>query len=359
MNRDRLLRHIGFWIAYLAFKTYHEFVWTYPAYDDLSWWVILRISVVAQFLMLPPKMAFTYWVLNRLRIVGSRSKRSGWLWLQLLTGLIVTLFLYRFQIVYVVLPVAYAEIPETQVLISLGSASSAIVDILLVAGVATTLFLYRKQRQSRERTEKMEREKLASELRFLRQQTNPHFLFNTLNNLYGLARRNDPRTSESILRLSKLLRFMLYETQDARIPLYKEIKWMEDYLALERLRYGDRLTITTQIDHIPTDRMIAPLLLVPLLENAFKHGASESQDEPFVDLKVSLEDNTLAVCIRNSTEHKKQAADGIGLRNLKRQLAVLYPSHLLDICPGDGIFSVSVTLNLAEYEPVLLSDSGG
>lgn len=359
MNRDRLLRHIGFWVAYLAFKTYHEFVWTYPSYDELSLGGILRISLVAQFLMLPPKMIFTYWVLNRLRIVGSGSKRSGWLWLQFLISLIVTLLLYRFQIVYVVLPVAYAEIPDTQVFISLGSASSAMVDILLVAGVATTLSLYRKQRQSRERTEQMEREKLASELRFLRQQTNPHFLFNTLNNLYGLARRNDPRTSESILRLSKLLRFMLYETQDARIPLYKEIKWMEDYLALERLRYGDRLTINADIDLIPPDRMIAPLLLVPLLENAFKHGASESQENPFVELRVNLEGDRLRVTISNSTEQKVQASDGIGLRNLKRQLAVLYPSHQLDICPGEGVFVVSVTLNLAEYEPVLLPDSGG
>jgi len=359
MNRDRLLRHIGFWVAYLAFKTYHEFVWTYPDYDELTWWVILRIALVAQFLMLPPKMAFTYWVLNRLRVVGLRTKRTGWLWLQLLIGLAVALLIYRLQIVYIVLPVAYAEIPETQTLISLGSMSSAMVDILLVAGVATTLSLYRRQRQSRERTEQMEREKLASELRFLRQQTNPHFLFNTLNNLYGLARRNDPRTSESILRLSKLLRFMLYETQEARIPLHKEIKWMEDYLALERLRYGDRLTINTCIAPIPPDRMIAPLLLVPLLENAFKHGASESQDHPFVELNVTLKGNTLGVTIRNSTESTIQADDGIGLRNLKRQLAVLYPGHQLDICPGDGLFSVSVTLNLAEYEPVLLPDTGG
>lgn len=359
MNRDRLLRHIGFWVAYLAFKTYHEFVWTYPAYDELPWHRILRISLAAQFLMLPPKMAFTYWGLNRLHVVGQHTKRTGWLWLQLLVGLAVALILYRLQIVYVVLPVAYTEIPETQVLISLGSASSALVDILLVAGVATTLSLYRRQRQTRKATERMEREKLASELRFLRQQTNPHFLFNTLNNLYGLARRNDPRTSESILRLSKLLRFMLYETQDARIPLYKEIKWMEDYLALERLRYGDRLTIETRIDPIPPDRMIAPLLLVPLLENAFKHGASESQDHPFVELQVTLTGNILEVIIRNSTESTAQAADGIGLRNLRRQLAVLYPSHQLDISPGDSMFSVSVTLNLAEYEPVLLPDTGG
>src|SRR6185295_16724235 len=145
-------------------------------------------------------------------------------------------------------------------------------------------------------------EKQEAELSYLRSQTNPHFLFNTLNNIYSLSRDKSDLAPESILRLSKILRFMLYETSGAFIAIEQELKIINDFIALEKLRYDESLRVNFNYDVEDMKQALPPLLLVPLVENAFKHGAAETRYQPFVDIHLSVNKRQLTFVVRNSTE---------------------------------------------------------
>lgn len=195
-------------------------------------------------------------------------------------------------------------------------------------------------------------ERTQAELNYIKSQTNPHFLFNTLNNIYSLTKHNSAKASNSILRLSDLLRYMLYETEKEFSSLNNEINTIKDYLELERLRYDDTLVIDFKID-VDNDQInIPPLLLLPLIENAFKHGTSESMDKPFIKIKLSVLRNVIKLEVSNSlcenqTLYNKK--DGIGLKNLKRQLELLYGVYHLDHYTKSDSFHSYLTIDLNTY----------
>ncbi len=152
-------------------------------------------------------------------------------------------------------------------------------------GIVRHIYDHIKLRQA---AQQLRIEKQAAELNYLKSQTNPHFLFNTLNNIYSLARDKSDLAPESILRLSKILRFMLYETGGEYIAIEQELKIMSDYIALEKLRYDDSLRVNFNHDIEDMKQAVPPLLLMPLVENAFKHGVSETRNQPFVDIHLSV-----------------------------------------------------------------------
>jgi two-component system, LytTR family, sensor kinase len=195
-------------------------------------------------------------------------------------------------------------------------------------------------------------EKQAAELNYLRSQTNPHFLFNTLNNIYSLARDKSDLAAESILRLSKILRFMLYETGGNFIAIEQELQIIRDYLDLEKLRYDESLRVNFNNDIEDMKQAIPPLLLMPLVENAFKHGVSETRNQPFVDIHLSVNRRILTFIVKNSTENygeQQQVKENIGLSNLRRQLELLYTDYVLSIEPGTSAFTATLKINLASH----------
>jgi two-component system LytT family sensor kinase len=194
-------------------------------------------------------------------------------------------------------------------------------------------------------------EKQEAELNYLKSQTNPHFLFNTLNNIYSLSRDKSDLTPESILRLSKILRFMLYETGGAYIAIEQEVKIMDDYIALEKLRYDDSLRVNFNHDIEDMKQAIPPLLLIPLVENAFKHGTSETRNQPFVDIHLSVKNRQLAFVVRNSAESlgEERVKENIGLANLRRQLELLYTDYNLSLQHRDAVFTATLKINLATH----------
>lgn len=195
-------------------------------------------------------------------------------------------------------------------------------------------------------------EKQAAELNYLRSQTNPHFLFNTLNNIYSLARDKSDLAPESILRLSKILRFMLYETSGEYIAIEQEIKIISDYIALEKLRYDESLHINFNYDIEDMKQALPPLLLIPLVENAFKHGVSETRNRPFVDIHLSVNKRQLAFGVKNSTEAfpaEGNIKENIGLSNLRRQLELLYTDYDLSLQQAEGVFKAILKINLASH----------
>jgi two-component system, LytTR family, sensor kinase len=216
-------------------------------------------------------------------------------------------------------------------------------------GIIRHLYNYIKLKQA---TQQLQIEKQAAELSFLKSQTNPHFLFNTLNNIFSLARDKSDLAPASILRLSKILRFMLYETGGDFIPIEQEIKVISDYIDLERLRYDETLDIKFSNDIEDMKQVIPPLLLMPLVENAFKHGVSETTGRPFIDIHLAVINRQLTIVVKNSIEEmtaEQPARENIGLRNLRRQLELLYKNYDLHIEKGSSAFTATLKINLSSH----------
>lgn len=216
-------------------------------------------------------------------------------------------------------------------------------------GVIKHFYNYRKLRLD---AQQLRIEKQEAELNYLKSQTNPHFLFNTLNNIYSLARDKSDLAPESILRLSKILRFMLYEAGGEFIAIEKEIKIIGDYIALEKLRYDESLNINFNYDIEDMKQAVPPLLLIPLVENAFKHGVSETRNLPFVDIYLSVKNRQLIFIVKNSTEKfpvESGVNENIGLSNLRRQLAMLFTEHSLFVQQLESNFTASLKINLASH----------
>jgi two-component system, LytTR family, sensor kinase len=220
---------------------------------------------------------------------------------------------------------------------------------LLFFGIIRHFYLYTKLKQA---TQQLRIEKQEAELNFLKSQTNPHFLFNTLNNIYSLARDKSELAPESILRLSKILRYMLYETSGAFVAIEQELKVITDYIALEKLRYDDSLRINVNHDVEDMKQALPPLLLMPLVENAFKHGVSETRNQPFVDIHLSVNRRQLRFVVKNSAEASSGTGtvkENIGLSNLRRQLELLYTNYQLAVEQNGAVFTATLTINLSSH----------
>jgi sensor histidine kinase YesM len=215
-------------------------------------------------------------------------------------------------------------------------------------GIARHIYQYNQLKQAQQ---KLRIEKQQAELNYLRSQTNPHFLFNTLNNIYSLARDRSALAPESILRLSKILRFMLYETSGDYISIEQELKIITDYIELEKLRYDEALQIDFVTDIEDRRQALPPLLLMPLVENAFKHGVSETRVRPFVRLHLVVKNRQLLFEVKNSSEaaDEKTVKENIGLSNLRRQLELLYTDHDLWVEQAASVFTARLKINLASH----------
>jgi LytS/YehU family sensor histidine kinase len=220
---------------------------------------------------------------------------------------------------------------------------------ILFFGVSQHIYGYIRLKQA---TQQLRIEKQQAELNYLKSQTNPHFLFNTLNNIYALSRDKSDRAPESILRLSKILRFMLYETSGAYIAIEQELKIINDYIALEQLRYDESLQVTFNHHVEDLRQALPPLLLIPLVENAFKHGVSETRGEPYIDINLLVKQRQLDFVVRNSSENdldKGGVKENIGLSNLRRQLELLYTDYRLSVVQGTDDFTATLYINLTSH----------
>lgn len=190
--------------------------------------------------------------------------------------------------------------------------------------------------------------KAEAELKLLKAQLHPHFLFNTLNNIYGLSLQQPEKVPESILQLSKILDYLVYYSQQKWIPLTKEVELLQYYLKLEKLRYGQKLNIHASLPAVPEKLLAAPLLLLPFVENAFKHGARGHDGQWWIKMQLQLIGNKMTFNIENSKkELTKQKSGGTGLGNIKERLALLYPNrHQLTIDDSESIFSVRLEVEL-------------
>jgi LytS/YehU family sensor histidine kinase len=197
--------------------------------------------------------------------------------------------------------------------------------------------------------QEMINEKLSAELRFLKAQINPHFLFNTLNNLYYLAYTQSPNTTEVIAKLSQMMRYMIYDSNHSKVPMNKELEYMQNYISLENLRLNEQIPIKFEIEGSPEQVFITPLILITFLENAFKHGVGNNNSHAWVNISIKIGKNTCIYTVENSKfiSQKEGEKSGIGLQNVRRRLELSYPEHytLMEEDRGDSYY-VQLKLNL-------------
>ncbi|MFD2863247.1 sensor histidine kinase [Mucilaginibacter antarcticus] len=171
----------------------------------------------------------------------------------------------------------------------------------------------------------LENQRLSAELAFLKSQINPHFLFNSLNSIYSLAYQHSENTPGAILKLSEIMRYMLYECNDNKVDLSKELQYLQNYIDLQKIRFGNNAQIDYKIDGEVTDQKIVPLLLIAFIENAFKHGIGNDTQSPII-MVISIDKEHLQFYIENKKyTNNRDAIGGIGLSNVKRRLDLLYP----------------------------------
>ena len=348
----RVLLHVAFWLAYVTEDVTLIYLWDKDLLTRVSVNHQLQVAIANSLTSLIPKLIFVYYVLyyNLPKLLNARTGRKKYVALFLL-ALVFSIWIYRVISVYFQGPVLYHGLIDFGPFYSGRRILQSLMDIGFAAGAAIAVKLFRLQLAGKEKEHHLIRDKLETELKFLRNQTNPHFLFNTLNNIYALARRRSDETADVVMRLSKLLRFMLYETKNETIRISEEIKILDDYIELEKLRYNDRLTLSFVREIDNENEPIAPLLLIPFVENAFKHGASESRFESFINLEMTLQDGILEFNIENSKEEngKKLHDENIGLTNVRRQLELLYREHEVSINGDATVFKVYLKINLRRY----------
>ena len=195
----------------------------------------------------------------------------------------------------------------------------------------------------------LENEKLNAELRFLKAQINPHFLFNTLNNLYALAFSQSPKTTEVIAKLSEMMRYMIYDSNHPKVPLGKEIAYMENYIGLEKLRLNQPIPIEFSTDGDLESLQIVPLILIAFLENAFKHGVNSNTPNAWISINIAQHGSKIIYTIANSKNAKaNHDHSGFGLQNVQRRLELSYPDkYKLEIQNDPLEYRVRLELNLA------------
>lgn len=223
-----------------------------------------------------------------------------------------------------------------------------------VAASSSIYFILTDWMKGQNDKQELANQTLQSELKFLKSQINPHFLFNTLNSLYALTLKKSDLAPEIVLKLSEMMRYMLYECNEKYVSLDKEVNYVINYLDLEKLRHGKKINIHFEQNGEIRNQQIAPLLFIPFIENCFKHGVSNQIAEAYVNIRIDVNAQDVKVQIENSKHavmpgvHQKKSG-GIGLVNVKRRLDLLYPeAYTLDITDTPTSYKITLLLKLSQ-----------
>ncbi len=335
--------HLIFWILFFLYSWLPE-----ASINDKNYATFLSAAF-----NLPLVVMVTYFTIN-VSIDRFYLKEKYWqFWLSLLSSLVVSGIIRRYILFKFSYPMLFPEKLNEDLWFFPKMVLGA-VNVHLIAGVGVMIFLLGKWMEQQHVSEKLMKEKLAAQLELLKSQVQPHFIFNTLNNIYMLSLKNSPQTSDMIYRLSSLLSYMLYDAKEKTIPIEKEVDYIKNYINLEKIRYGERLDVQLNVYNNVKGVNVPPLLFLPLVENAFKHGVSQSVTDSWVHIDISLKDNSLIFKLENSLSEEKVDTNGfgngLGLENLRQRLEILYPeSFELKTMQDECSFLAILRLDYKKY----------
>jgi two-component system LytT family sensor kinase len=356
-----LCRHFTFWLSWYLFQVYLYSFTPSPILNKLSFWQRIVVNLNESFWYMLPAMFLAYTLLYLIipkLIIPARYGRATFAVIAslLLTGglsaiISLTIVEYFRQQYLLQHPELFPGRIPTPFSIQLYMAwISGLRGSITVGGLAAAIKLMKHFYEKQQRTLILEQEKAVAELQSLKAQLHPHFLFNTLNNIYSHAQDIAPIAADMLMGLSTLLRYMLYSCNEPLVPLKQELQMLHEYIDLEKQRYGNDLEVILQIPAINPDLRIAPLLTLPFIENCFKHGASHMLEKPWINIQLHMTGETMHLkLINGKAAIAKAESGGIGIANARRRLALLYPGKYdLQIIAEDEMYIVNLMLELHE-----------
>ena len=336
MDYSLLLTHVLFWVLYVISEYFANLAHLYPS----EWWQFLRATM----LPLPILMVATYFL--ALYVVPRYLMPNKWIWFLLWCIVVAALVFYTRikwqEMVNYLRSDQYYPIPVNKML------KNIIRDYSIIA-LAVCIHIIGDYRRKQKLNEELIKAKAEAEIKLLKGQLHPHFLFNSLNNIYSLALSKSELTADSILKLTELLDYLVYRASMDTVPLAKELQLLENYLGLEQLRYGDKLQVKADIAVQNDSMAIAPLLLLPFAENCFKHGGVGADGVFRVELHLYTDHKKLYFSLSNSkrktTNSTPTRSGGVGLENIQKRLNLLYPErHQLQIVNAEEQYEVTLEI---------------
>ena len=332
----KFLLHASFWTIHVIYR------WTFVISTKTEF---NKLFYVSELLILAVKMSVTYTICFLIYRFLVKKKFYTFFIYTILT-IVISVLLH--QIILIIIfskPELIFEFRN----FSWVSFGSSIAQIYPIAILVILITLFRIWYNEQLNNIKLRHEQRVTELSYLKAQIHPHFLFNTINNIYSTTIHSQEKTPHLLMKLSEVLRYIIYETKSQKIPLVNEIEMIESYIELEKVRYGDRLKLLFNKKGNFSNIEIAPLLFLPLVENSFKHGAAESIGTNWISIDIESTGKRLLFKVENSIEKsnlKRVAQGGVGLENLQRRLNLIYrDNHTLELFNEDNSFLSILTLN--------------
>jgi sensor histidine kinase YesM len=358
----RLLRHVLFWLSWWLFNA---IIYTSsPAYDnDSSYFLRFFHSSINAFFYLFQHIFFAYLLMYY--VLPKFVFKNKYFQASIITLFLIFIIAAISPVIgkYVLDPFWNSILPSNRTISKSYNQGSFFRDWLgglrgsiTIGGFAAAIKLMKYHFDKEQRNLELQKQNISSQHQLLKAQVHPHFLFNTLNNIYSHTQVASPESPKLVAGLSDLLRYILYECNQPFVPLYKELKMLQDYISLEQIRYNNQLDLSIDIPKKDEDLVIAPLLLLPLIENSFKHGVSQMLEQPWIGLTILITDKQLKLKLVNGKgKQLEKKSRGIGLNNVQKRLELLYPKrHHFHISETEDAFIVSMNIELekAQYESI-------
>ncbi|WP_420602572.1 sensor histidine kinase [Flagellimonas sp.] len=344
-TKNRISYHILFWLGYILFYTVF-----WGSYEGNYWDQFLQLLFLLPWKIIPTYITLYYLMPKYLYL----KKMGAYIVLSVILAISMAL-IDRYMTWSYLYPWFYADEVDhwDHSVWYFPKILNSLIRVYTPVFVAMAIKLQRFYYQKDQINKALEKEKIETELKFLKAQIHPHFLFNTLNSIYSLSLKKSTKTPDSVLGLSKFLDYMLYECNDKFITVEREWEQLMNLVELEKLRYGDKLTISTKLKDDNQESLIPPLLLLPFVENAFKHGADNLISDSWINIDLRLKDQQLLFMVENSkapvqTNEVLDSDKNIGLKNVRRRLELFFPDkHELKILEEPDSFLVKLEIDLS------------
>ncbi|AZB11358.1 histidine kinase [Chryseobacterium sp. G0162] len=346
-RKSKLKIHLFFWILYYILEVYLDFYWSRYQFPDFIWQLRLQNTLILELGYLLIKIPLAYSLLYVYEKIHF-TKVIQCIFYVLIV--ILAVLGHRVFTHYIIYPYIYGVIEtldskQPSGFINGLVAFNSFMDLIFMVGLVFGVEITRQKNMLKEQISQLKSEKLDQELTMLKAQINPHFLFNTLNNIYGMALKKADETPDAILQLSKIMRYNIYEAAEKNISIEKDLENIKDYIQIQKIRHH-HLSVHLQENIDNPAQEISPLILIQFVENAFKHGISESLGDSYITIDIELKDGILTYRIENSKEEiPHQHSTKIGLKNIRRQLELLYPKHKLTVNDKSDRYMVQLKID--------------
>lgn len=346
-RKSKLRIHLLFWILYYILEAYLDFYWSRYQFPDFKWQIRLQNTLILELGYFLVKIPLAYALLY---VYEKTDVKRLFKYLFYILIVVSAVMAHRFFTHYIIYPYIYGVTETLDGKQSSGYinglvAFNSFMDLIFMVGLVFGVEITRQKNLLKEQISLLKSEKLDQELTMLKAQINPHFLFNTLNNIYGMALKKADETPDVILQLSKVMRYNIYEAAEKNISVEKDLENIKDFIQIQKIRHH-HLTVNFTEDLDNPSQEISPLILIQFVENAFKHGVSESLGGAFINIDIRLKNGILTYFIENSKEERPhEHSTKMGLKNIRRQLELLYPKHTLTVEDKSDRYIVQLTIN--------------